>query len=244
MSLADLSKGVFSAAEALSDRLEQPLRPNDLIELANQAIQLSGKLWEEIKKRPITDIDEIACKNGCSWCCYKQVEVSPLEVFAITNYIENRHEKFEIDDLKFRLAELDKITNGLSPLSRLKETLPCAFLVDNSCSIYEVRPLACRGGNSIDADLCRRHVEDLDSVEKEIELYGNPYWIHAVPFKIMHALRDGLTAGIKKFQLGQEQLELTAATLIALNAKSSLERWIRGEDVFTEGRINKTKRSV
>ena len=58
------------------------------------------------------------------------------------------------------------------------------------------------------------------------------------------ALRDGLTAGIKKFQLGQEQLELTAATLIALNAKSSLERWIRGEDVFTEGRINKTKRSV
>ena len=50
MSLADLSKGVFSAAEGLSDRLEQPLRPNDLIELANQAIQLSGKLWEEIKK--------------------------------------------------------------------------------------------------------------------------------------------------------------------------------------------------
>ena len=85
MSLADLSKGVFSAAEALSDRLEQPLRPNDLIELANQAIQLSGKVWEEIKKRPITDIDEIACKNGCSWCCYKQVEVSPLEVFGTTH---------------------------------------------------------------------------------------------------------------------------------------------------------------
>ena len=244
MSLADLSKGVFSAAEALCDRLEQPLRPNDLIELANQAIQLSGKLWEEIKKRPITDIDEIACKNGCSWCCYKQVEVSPLEVFAITNHLESKHDKFEINDLISHLTELDKITNGLSPLSRLKAKLPCAFLVDNSCSIYEVRPLACRGGNSIDADLCRRHVEDMDNVEKEIEHYGNPYQIHAVPYKVMQALRDGLTAGVKKFKLGQEQLELTAATLIALNTKSSLERWIRGEDVFIEGKINKTKGSM
>ena len=244
MSLADLSEGVFSAAKSLSDRLEKPLLPAELIELANQAIQLSVNLWEEIKKRPITDIDEIACKNGCHWCCFKQVEVTPLEVFAITNYLENKHDKFEIDDLIFRLAELDKITNGLSPLSRLKATLPCAFLVDNSCSIYEIRPLACRGGNSIDADLCRRHVEEMDNVEKEIELNGNPYWIHAVPFKTMHALRDGLTAGIKKFQLGQEQLELTAATLIALKTKSSLEHWIRGADVFAEGRINKTKGSV
>jgi Fe-S-cluster containining protein len=241
MSLADLSKGVYSTAEALSNRLEEPLEPNGLIELANQAIQLSEKLWEEIKNRPIADMDDIACKNGCSWCCYKQVEVSPLEVFAIADYLKNKCDASYLKYLNTRLTELDTITNGLSPGARLNVKLPCAFLIDNSCSIYELRPLACRGGNSIDADLCRRHVEDMDSVNRDKEIHGSPYWIHAVPFQIMRALREGMMAGINKYKLGQEMLELTAATRIVLQNNSALENWIRGEDIFSGGKLNKTK---
>ena len=136
-----------------------------------------------------------------------------------------------------RLTALDQITNGLSSEARLAAQLPCAFLVKNSCSIYEVRPLACRGGNSIDADLCRQHVEDMENVQKEEELEGRPYWVHAVPFHVMRALREGLTTGMKKWDLGQEKLELTAATRIALQEKNALENWIAGKDIFANGRI-------
>ena len=237
MSLSDLCNGVFSSAKALSEGLEEPLKPEGLIDLVNQAIHLSNWLWEEIEKRHITDFEDIACKNGCSWCCYKQVGVSPLEVFLIVEYLKNKKTTFSLEDLNSRLATLDQQTNGLSSASRLEAQLPCAFLLENSCSIYEVRPLACRGGNSIDADLCRRHVEDMDNFQSEAELEGHPDWIHAVPFHVMRVLREGLTSGMRKWDLGQEKLELTAATRIALQEKDALENWIAGKDIFANGRI-------
>ena len=237
MSLSDLCNGVFSSAKALSEGLEEPLKPEGLIDLVNQAIHLSNWLWDEIKKRHITDLENIACKKGCSWCCYKQVGVSPLEVFLIAEHLKNKRIKISLEDIKLRLIALDQITNGLPSEARLSVQLPCAFLVEDSCSIYEVRPLACRGGNSIDADLCRRHVEDMENVQKEEELEGRPYWIHAVPFHVMRVLREGLTTGMKKWDLGQEKLELTAATRIALQEKDALENWIAGKDIFANGRI-------
>ena len=143
-----------------------------------------------------------------------------------------------LEDITSRLTVLDQITNDLSSEKRLASQLPCAFLVDDCCSIYEVRPLACRGGNSIDAEFCRRHVEDIENVQREEELEGSPYWIHAVPYNVMRALREGLTTGMKKWNLGQEKLELTTATLIALQDKNALETWIAGTDVFANGRLN------
>ena len=237
MSLSDLCNGVFSSAKALSEGIEEPLKPEGLIDLVNQAIHLSNRLLEEIEERHIPDFEDIACKKGCSWCCYKQVGVSPLEVFLIAEHLKNKEIKVSLEDIKSRLTALDQITNGLPSEARLSAQLPCAFLVEDSCSIYEVRPLACRGGNSIDADLCRRHVEDMENVQKEEELEGRPYWIHAVPFHVMRVLREGLTTGMKKWDLGQEKLELTAATRIALQEKDALENWIAGKDIFANGRI-------
>ena len=237
MSLSDLCNGVFSSAKALSEGIEIPLKPEGLIDLVNQAIHLSNWLLDEIEERHITDFEDIACKKGCSWCCYKQVGVSPLEVFLIAEHLKNKRIKVSLEDIKSRLTTLDQITNGLTSEARLAAQLPCAFLVEGSCSIYEVRPLACRGGNSIDADLCRRHVEDMENVQKEEELEGRPYWIHAVPFHVMRVLREGLTTGMKKWDLGQEKLELTAATRIALQEKDALENWIAGKDIFANGRI-------
>jgi Fe-S-cluster containining protein len=237
MSLSDLCNGVFSSAKALSEGIEEPLKPEGLIDLVNQAIHLSNWLWDEIKKRHITDFEDIACKKGCSWCCYKQVGVSSLEVFLIAEHLKTKRIKVSLEDINSRLTALDRLTNGLPSEARLAVQLPCAFLVDESCSIYEVRPLACRGSNSIDADLCRRHVEDMENVQKEEELEGRPYSIHAVPFNVMRALREGLTTGMKKWDLGQEKLELTAATRIALQEEDALEKWIAGKDIFANGRI-------
>ena len=77
----------------------------------------------------------------------------------------------------------------------------------------------------------------MENVQKEEKLEGSPYLIHAVPFHVMRVLREGLTTGMKKWDLGQEKLELTAATRIALQEKNALENWISGKDNFANGRI-------
>ena len=133
MSLSDLCNGVFSSAKALSEGLEEPLKPEGLIDLVNQAIHLSNWLWDEIKKRHITDFEDIACKKGCSWCCYKQVGLSPLEDFLIAEHLKNKRIKIFLEDIKSRLTALDQITNGLPSEARLSAQLPCAFLVEDSC---------------------------------------------------------------------------------------------------------------
>jgi hypothetical protein len=42
---------------------------------------------------------------------------------------------------------------------------------------------------------------------------------------------------MKKWDLGQEKLKLTAASRIALHEKDALENWIAGKDIFANGRI-------
>ena len=51
MSLSDLCNGVFSSAKALSEGIEEPLKPEGLIDLVNQEIHPSNWLWDE-KKPP------------------------------------------------------------------------------------------------------------------------------------------------------------------------------------------------
>jgi Fe-S-cluster containining protein len=187
MSLESLSKVVISSTRSIFEDEHYPVEPEKLIHLVKHALQLSDWLSQEIKKSNIPDIEKIKCKQGCAWCCYMQVGVSAPEVFAIADYVKNVKPISILDDIKMRLISLDYKTNSLSANSRLTVQLPCAFLVENSCSIYEVRPLACRGSNSIDAERCRLHVEDIGKVLGE-EKYKNTSWIHAVPFRIMSDL--------------------------------------------------------
>ena len=57
MSLSDLCDGVFSSAKALAEGIAEPLKPEGLIDLVNQAIHLSNWLLEEIEERHITDFE-------------------------------------------------------------------------------------------------------------------------------------------------------------------------------------------
>ena len=78
---------------------------------------------------------EIQCKAGCTACCFIDVDISEDEAAIIVNYCNENG--IEIDrEYLMRQAAVGRKT--YSPLSR------CVFLKDNLCSIYPVRPIACR----------------------------------------------------------------------------------------------------
>lgn len=78
---------------------------------------------------------EIQCKAGCTACCFIDVDVSGDEAAIIINYCKENG--IEIDqEYLTRQAAVGRKT--YSELSR------CVFLKDNLCSIYPVRPVACR----------------------------------------------------------------------------------------------------
>lgn len=108
----------------------------------------------------------ISCQRGCAACCRMLVPVSPPEAFALRRTIaqlpaeRQQHIWSRMEEAKTRLAEA-----GLLPqLNQVAETsrqldddamdainqayyalrLPCPFLENEECSIYEDRPAACR----------------------------------------------------------------------------------------------------
>lgn len=78
----------------------------------------------------------VACGKGCSACCQMNVMIYQLEA----NFIE-----------KETGIKPARITRNLShPLDEFLG-VSCPFLKDGSCTIYEVRPFACRKHFSFDA---------------------------------------------------------------------------------------------
>jgi uncharacterized protein len=79
--------------------------------------------------------DFVACRNGCSACCYMNVTISLIEAKQI-----------ETATGRVRAALSSSWTHNLGEFSGR----PCPFLKDSSCSIYHVRPFACRKHVSFD----------------------------------------------------------------------------------------------
>jgi Putative zinc- or iron-chelating domain len=78
---------------------------------------------------------EIQCKAGCTACCYIDVDISSDEASTIFNYCAEN--KIEIDSAYLKQQE----AAGRKTYSSVSR---CVFLKENLCSIYPVRPVACR----------------------------------------------------------------------------------------------------
>ncbi len=73
---------------------------------------------------------EMKCKEGCSKCCYTDISVFEVEAKRIEEWLQSQSEEKQVE-----LKELWK-----SPV----EKGACSFLYNDSCSIYEARPVICR----------------------------------------------------------------------------------------------------
>jgi Fe-S-cluster containining protein len=118
------------------------------------------------QQRIVAAGQRISCTKGCAACCRMLVPVSAPEAFALRERIAALPETRQAT-LRRRLAEsaarLEE-AGLLAPLQQIAETdrpltddrlepinrayyqlqLPCPFLEEEACSIYEDRPAACR----------------------------------------------------------------------------------------------------
>lgn len=98
---------------------------------------------------------ELACREGCAYCCKSEeinVSVEELMMMAV-----------ELIALDARIATpiIAKLATS-APTSNANTQgpgTPCAFLVNDSCSIYSSRPLSCRSYLSKDVDPCKQRLE-------------------------------------------------------------------------------------
>lgn len=133
-------------------------------------VPLTRRLGEEATALEETQEQEagrpISCRKGCAACCRMLVPVSPPEAFALKAMVETLPEERrnvllgKLNQAQVRLeqagllARLTAVTEADSPLSDedmeplnrayYALRMACPFLEDETCSIYEDRPAACR----------------------------------------------------------------------------------------------------
>ena len=92
----------------------------------------------------------LACRKGCAHCCRIRVSVTAPELFLIARSLTGARRAAVLE----RLAEADARVHGLDAAARLRADVACPLLDDGACSIYAVRPTACRSLLSFDVGAC------------------------------------------------------------------------------------------
>ena len=124
-----------------------------------------------------------SCTPGCTACCRQLVVISPIEALAIAQFTRTHRSVASrlpnaLTAWEARIAAAEELSRqmdgfdaadgyvsgadgGRLEFSYWREQIPCPFLDNGHCSIYPVRPFACRE-HYVTSDP-RRCAEDLDS---------------------------------------------------------------------------------
>lgn len=139
---------------------DEPARLADLVPAIHELT--SGMVALSIG-RAERDGRNLSCRAGCGVCCCQLLPIAPAEVFYMVGRIlalpiaERKPVLDRFTDIENRLRETglvervmalgDSDDNNRVASEYFGQHLACPFLVDQSCSIHEWRPIACREYN-------------------------------------------------------------------------------------------------
>jgi hypothetical protein len=174
----------------------------------------------------------VACRAGCDHCCHVVVGVTAPEALTIFAHVERSRSPADLARLAARVAGAHERTRGLSSAARFSPEHPCAFLEAGCCSVYEVRPLACRGMNSLDAAECETRLRD-PAARAEFATRGGGH-LFEEPVRAFRAVSGGLQLALLEiYRLDMRPLDLTAAMhLLLQHGRPLVDRWMAGQNPF------------
>lgn len=161
MDLIELKLDIFGKLLHICIGAEnKPVKLSDLIPLARF---LSSKIISTTKRHITNNGDTIACRRNCSQCCRYLVPLAIPEAMRLTEEVTamTQWERKFVDESSLLAARrileltpknfLEKLGSSVSETNSKdvsdwyrRMNLPCPFLVNNLCTIYEQRPIACR----------------------------------------------------------------------------------------------------
>src|SRR4051794_36628344 len=139
-------------AQTLSERLSRCGTADEV----DSAYEECLGSFDELNRETVVDRSaRLECCEGCSLCCWLRVDVYAHEVFVIANYIRKHFTEQALAELKESLAEHSGKVLPLTPFEHATQNIACPLLQDGRCTVYEVRPQACRRQHSLSRAACQ-----------------------------------------------------------------------------------------
>lgn len=228
----------LTADEACVERGLNALAPN-ADELVSLMRVLRDRTGLSIKKRSVDPLMEylyqnlskgidgvadvpIACKRGCAFCCMNTwIEVTAPEVFFTVKKLP----KERLGSAKEAVSKAFDRTKAMTLDERVKSLVPCPLLVEGACSVYSIRPVACRLAVSASADSCRRSFIELRRENIPVPAPWGP---------LRQGYRVALEAALLNAGLDWNMTEWNGALRTALDDPGGETAWLDGERMFAD----------
>jgi Fe-S-cluster containining protein len=170
---------------------------------------------------------ERACESGCDFCCHMPVSLSMPEALRIHAHVAQTWSEADRAQLIGALAEASKAARDDEDALFLSRR-PCVFLHEGRCTIYAVRPLACRGHASFSRSACAEAHAAPEDFERGEQVPVDPD---------LRLAKDEIktTLGIVLLQAGLHALDCELASVLGkLFEEPETERaWLAGADLVT-----------
>jgi Fe-S-cluster containining protein len=146
----------------LTSRVTVPAGPARLSDLLPVARALSDAVVRETCRAVEGAGEKVSCASGCGACCRNLVAISEVEARRIREVLDKLPEPRR-STVRARFAEARQRLEQAGLLEKLQaaeewteadyqalvgtyfqQGIPCPFLEDEACSIYEERPITCR----------------------------------------------------------------------------------------------------
>jgi Fe-S-cluster containining protein len=200
--------------------LTERLRRRDIESIRIALVDAYERLDQKINDAIETSGLVPACHRGCGWCCHGvKVNVSAPEAILIAEHLSSGN-----DDLRIAVQAAAERRRNMNTDEYFISGDACPFLgASNECSIYAVRPMACRRHCCLDSSECERAVKN-----PRLKLAVSQH-APANAAGVIAAL--ALSAAVQDARLDARTFELATAVSLALR-DGAARRWAAGERVF------------
>ena len=213
---------ITAAGESLKI-LSGPPAALGTIELARRINELTDRSIGQVHAA-CHDGRRVACLSGCTYCCMVPVAASAPEVLAIATFVRERFDEARQAALARRVEANITATEGMDMNQRDRVRMDCPFLEAGECTVYEVRPIACRGVSSYSVEDCR---EDYEQPGTGVDVHTN-----GLRELVYGAVREGLAVACKSTSIEYRLLELVRAYKIASEDSTLVETWRSRPEAF------------
>lgn len=185
---------------------------------ASNAAKRAHQFFETSLTRNPSD-HKIECAKGCAFCCHVTVTAMAPEIFHVANQLRAMP---DYETRLIRIRSADANTRGLGGYERALKKLPCGLLEDGACSVYTVRPSACRGMTSVAMAMCERAFNG-----ENVQVSTPSVWT-----LLRNAHKQAMWAALVAAGLPSESYEFHHALVTVLDTPDAESRWLAGEDIF------------
>jgi len=171
------------------------------------------------------DVGTLACRAGCTWCCYFTVDVRAAEVFRILDFVE---QSFTPDEKARVYAEVranSVVLRKLGEGERVTRNVKCPFLNEGRCTAYAARPQSCRNYHATNVAGCRQSYEEPENLDIDPDFAPGVYQAGG-------AHVEAVSAAIREAGYDVDAYELNCALDAALSDPGARERFESGQKPF------------